>query len=189
VNFHSFDSTPLASQLPPLFSIPGLASTGSVSVLEIAMFLLPVGIYLLLSRTALGLHIRAVGENPKAAEAAGLDVAKTRMIATTLGGALLGLSGAYLSVVLSNYFVRGITRGLGFIALAAVIAGAWKPQWVLGVSILFGMSWGVYVQFNSAQGFTFLFGALPYLVTVTVLAIASARLRPPAALALPYRKE
>jgi simple sugar transport system permease protein len=133
--------------------------------------------------------VRAAGENPKAAEAAGLDVARTRMLATTLGGALLGLAGANLSVVLSNYFVRGITRGLGFIALAAVIAGAWSPLWVTGVSVLFGMSWGVYIRYNSAQGYTFLFGALPYLVTVAVLAIASTRLRPPAALATPYKKE
>ena len=189
VNFQSFDSTPLSNQLPALFSIPGLASTGSVSALEVAMFVVPVLVYFLLNRTSFGLHVRAVGENPKAAEAAGLDVSRTRIAATTLGGALLGLSGAYLSVVLSNYFVRGMTRGLGFIALAAVIAGAWNPKWVLGVSILFGMSWGVYVQFNSQQGYTFLFGALPYLLTVTVLAIASARLRPPAALATPYKKE
>lgn len=189
VNFQSFDSTPLANQLPPLFSIPGLVSTGSVSVLGIAMFVVPVMMLLLLRRTTFGLHVRAVGENPKAAEAAGLDVAKTRIRATVVGGALLGLAGANLSVVLSNYFVRGMTRGLGFIALSAVIAGAWSPIWVLGLSALFGMSWGVYILYNSTKGYTFLFGALPYLVTVIVLALASKRLRPPAALALPYKKE
>ena len=189
VNFQSYDSTPLANQLPPLFSLPGLASTGSVSFLEVGLFVIPVAMLFLLYRTTFGLHVRAAGENPKAAEAAGLDVARTRMLATTLGGALLGLAGANLSVVLSNYFVRGITRGLGFIALAAVIAGAWSPLWVTGVSVLFGMSWGVYIRYNSAQGYTFLFGALPYLVTVAVLAIASTRLRPPAALATPYKKE
>ncbi|MDV3294006.1 MAG: ABC transporter permease [Nitrososphaerales archaeon] len=188
-NFQSFDSTPLANQLPALFSIPGMASTGSVSILEVGMFIIPVLMYLLLRRTTFGLHVRAVGENPKAAEAAGLDVAKTRILATTIGGALLGLAGANLSVILSNYFVRSMTRGLGFIALAAVIAGAWSPIWVLGLSVLFGMSWGVYVQFNSTQGYTFLFGSLPYLVTVVVLALASTRLRPPAALATPYKKE
>ncbi len=189
VNFQSFDSTPLANQLPALLSIPGMASTGSVSILEVSMFVIPVLVYLLLHRTTFGLHVRAVGENPKAAEAAGLDVAKTRILATVVGGALLGLAGANLSVVLSNYFVRSMTRGLGFIALAAVIAGAWSPIWVMGMSIVFGMSWGVYIQFNSTQGYTFLFGSLPYLVTVVVLALASTRLRPPAALALPYKKE
>ena len=189
VNFNSFDSTPLANQLPPIFSIPGMASTGSVSILEIGMFIVPVLVLLLLRRTTFGLHVRAVGENPKAAEAAGLDVARTRILATMVGGALLGLAGANLSVVLSNYFVRGMTRGLGFIALAAVIAGAWSPIWVMGVSILFGTSWGVYVLYNSTKGLTFLFGSLPYLVTIVVLAIASTRLRPPAALATPYKKE
>ena len=189
VNFNSFDSTPLANQLPPIFSIPGMASTGSVSILEIGMFIVPVLVLLLLRRTTFGLHVRAVGENPKAAEAAGLDVARMRILATMVGGALLGLAGANLSVVLSNYFVRGMTRGLGFIALAAVIAGAWSPIWVMGVSILFGTSWGVYVLYNSTKGLTFLFGSLPYLVTIIVLAIASTRLRPPAALATPYKKE
>lgn len=189
VNFQSFDSTPLANQLPSIFYIPGLATTGSVSFLEIGMFVVPVLVFLLLRRTTFGLHVRAVGENPKAAEAAGLNVARTRILATTIGGALLGLAGANLSVVLSNYFVRSMTRGLGFIALAAVIAGAWSPIWVLGLSILFGMSWGVYIQYNSAMGLTFLFGSLPYLMTVIVLALASTRLRPPAALALPYKKE
>ncbi|MDV3278626.1 MAG: ABC transporter permease [Nitrososphaerales archaeon] len=183
------NSTPLANQMPSLFYIPGLASSGGISPLEILMFISPLLAYFLLYRTRFGLHIRAVGENPKAAEAAGLNVARTRILATAVGGAFLGMSGAYLSVVLSNYFVRGMTRGLGFIALSAVIAGAWSPVWVLGVSILFGLSWGVYVQFNSALGLTFLFGSLPYLVTVVVLSISSRRLRPPAALGLPYRKE
>lgn len=189
VNFQSFDSTPLANQMPAIFSIAGMASTGSVSGLEVAMFIIPLLVLYLLHRTTFGLHVRAVGENPKAAEAAGLNVARTRILAAVVGGALLGLAGANLSVVLSNYFVRGMTRGLGFIALAAVIAGAWSPLWVMGVSILFGTSWGVYVLYNSTLGYTFLFGMLPYLVTVVVLALASTRLRPPAALALPYRKE
>ncbi len=188
-SFGNFDSTPLANQLPSIISIPGLATTGSVTFLEIGMFIVPVAVLLLLKKTTFGLHVRAVGENPKAAEAAGLNVARTRIMATMLGGALLGLAGANLSVALSNYFVRSMTRGLGFIALAAVIAGAWSPIWVLGMSVLFGMSWAVYIQYNSAMGLTFLFGALPYLVTVAVLAIASTRLRPPAALALPYKKE
>lgn len=189
-SFGSFDSTFRANQLPALFYMPGvLPSVGSVSILEVSLFIIPVLVFLLLRRTTFGLHVRAVGENPKAAEAAGLNVARTRILATVVGGALLGLAGANLAVALSNYFVRGMTRGLGFIALAAVIAGAWSPIWVLGLSILFGISWGVYFQFNSALGLTFLFGALPYLVTVAVMALASTRLRPPAALAAPYKKE
>ncbi len=188
-NSPSVDSTPLANQMPALFYIPGMASSGGISPLEVLMFVSPLLVYFLLFRTRFGLHVRAVGENPKAAEAAGLSVARTRIGATVVGGAFLGMSGAYLSVVLSNYFVRSMTRGLGFIALSAVIAGAWSPAWVLGVSILFGLSWGVYVQFNATLGLTFLFGSLPYLVTVAVLSVASRRLRPPAALGSPYRKE
>jgi len=189
--FNSADRTPLANALPSVFSIPGLTSGGQVDAPEIAMFLTPVLMLLLLYRTTFGLHVRAVGESPKAAEAAGLSVAGTRILATSIGGAFLGLGGAYLSctIAFASYFTRLVTGGRGFIAISAVIAGAWAPFWVLGVSMIYGMSWGFYFQFSSTQGYTYLFGALPYLVPVAVMAVASKRLRPPSALALPYVKE
>ncbi|HVP22874.1 MAG TPA: ABC transporter permease [Conexivisphaerales archaeon] len=187
--FHVFDQTPPAFRVAPVFTIPGMPVVGNVSPLEIFMFILPVITYWFLYRTKLGLHIRATGENPKAADTAGLNVTKIRIVATVLGGAMIGMAGAYLSVDYSPNFVRGVTRGLGFIAMAAVISGGWKPQWALGMSILFGISQGLYIQFGGVAGYTYLLSVLPYLVTVAALTIAGARLRSPAALASPYIKE
>jgi simple sugar transport system permease protein len=158
--------------------------------LVLVLFLLPLFVFLLLSRTKLGLHIKAVGENPKAAEVAGVSVSRTRVIATSLGGALLGMAGAYLTVDLFNQFTPGITGGLGFIALAAVIAGAWSPAYVLGVAGVFGLTEGLtYVVGATSGAETYLLSMPPYVITIAVMAIASKRLRPPAALAQPYKKE
>jgi ABC-type uncharacterized transport system permease subunit len=189
LSFHVFDQTPPAYRIAPVFTIPGMPVVGNISPLEVFMFILPVLVYFFLNKTKLGLHIRATGENPKAADTAGLNVTKIRIIATVLGGAMIGVAGAYLSVDYSPNFVRGVTRGLGFIALAAVISGGWKPQWALGMSILFGISQGLYIQFGGVAGYTYLLSVLPYLVTVAALAIAGARLRSPAALGTPYKKE
>ena len=191
--FHSVNGTPPADSVSSLFVISGLASGVSISVspLIIVMFLIPVLTYLFLTRTKLGLHARAVGENPKAAEVAGVSVARTRILATSLGGALLGLAGSYRSVDFFNYYDPNFYfTGYGFIALAAVIAGGWKPSYVLGVSLLFGFSLGVIPVLGVTTGPPFyLVTMLPYLMTVAVLALASKRLRPPSALALPYKKE
>ena len=191
--FYSVDGTPNGHQIPPLFSIAGLAQNVRINIspLMAAMFVLPVIVYLFLSRTRLGAHIRAVGENPVAAEAAGVNVAWVRIIATALGGVLLGAGGAFLTVDFNPNFVPDYSQAIfpAFIALAAVIAGGWKPGYVLAVSILFGVSEALrpVLAVSSVQGY--LFSTLPYIVTVVVLGIASKRLRPPAALAVPYKKE
>lgn len=187
--FDVHDQTPPAVTLPYVFTIPGIGSTGQVSLLEIFAFILPVLTYLLLSRTKFGLRIRAVGENPKAGETAGLNVVRTRILATTLGGAMLGMSGSYLSIVLNPFFVKSMTHGLGFIALGAVIAGAWSSFLVFGFSLLFGVTFGVYIEYGGMQGYTYLLAALPYLVTVIAMALTTKRLRPPTALGAPYKKE
>lgn len=188
----TIDGTPLSNSIQPLVIIRGFSSGLSIgmSSLVLVMFSLPVLVYLLLYRTKFGLHIRAAGENPKAADAAGVSVVRTRILATTLGGALLGMAGSYLTVDLFNQFIPNITGGIGFIALSAVIAGAWNPTYVLGVSFIFGSSVGlINVVSKSAGPEFYLITMLPYVITVAVLAIASKRLRPPAALALPFKKE
>lgn len=191
--YYAVDGTPNGNQVPPLFAISGLAQNLHISIspLMAAMFLLPIVVYLFLGRTKLGLHIRAVGENPKAAEAAGVDVTRVRIVATSLGGMLLGLGGAFLTVDFNPNFVPDYAQAIfpAFIALAAVIAGGWKPGYVLAVSILFGVTEALQpvLAVSSVQGY--LLTSLPYIVTVAVLGIASKRLRPPAALALPYKKE
>ena len=191
--FYAIDGTPNGHQVAPLTSIGGLAQglTLGISPLMVALFIIPVLVFLFLGRSKLGLHIRAVGENPKAAEAAGIDVARVRIVATALGGALLGLGGAYLTVDFNPNFVPDYAQAIfpAFIALAAVIAGGWKPAYVLAMSILFGATQALQpvLSVSSAQGY--LLTILPYIVTVVVLGIASKHLRPPAALAIPYKKE
>lgn len=191
--FYALDGTPNASQIAPLASIGGLAQGVrlNISPLMVMMFVIPILVYLFLGRTKLGLRIRAVGENPKAAEAAGIDVARTRILATTLGGLLLGLGGAYFTVDFNPNFVPDPTQSIipAFIALAAVIAGGWKPGYVLGMSILFGVTAALQPVLDLTSTQDYLLYTLPYIVTVVALGIASKRLRPPAALALPYKKE
>ena len=194
--YYNVDGTPRANTIPQVFQVPGLPKDlGGISSLEIAMFVLPVLVYFLLNRTTFGLHVKATGENPKAAEAAGLDVARIRILATSLGGAMLGVAGGYLTVSLNSSYVPDITLGIGFIALAAVIAGAWNPFYALGIGIVFGILLGSEHVLTVVYGVTttdplyVLLSTLPYVFTVVILGIASKRLRPPAALALPYRKE
>ena len=188
----NIDGTLPANQVTPAFYVP-IGSSNlhiGISPLTLLMMVLPVFVLLFLSRTKLGLHIRAVGENPKAAEVAGLSVARTRIIATSLGGALLGIAGSFLSIDISPEFTPNVTAGIGFIALAAVIAGSWKPFNTLAVSLIFGACLGLeYAPGVPTGPLKYLVTILPYLITVVLLAIASKRLRPPAALALPYKKE
>lgn len=191
--YFQIDGTPIANTMVPLFSVGGLSQglTLKISPLMAAMFVLPILVFLLLGRTKLGLHIRAVGENPKAAEAAGIDVVKTRIIATSIGGALLGMAGAYFTIDFNPNFTPDPTGSIipGFIALAAVIAGGWTPSYVLGMSVLFGMTVGLQYVMEVPGALIYLVIMLPYIVTVAILGLASKRLRPPAALALPYKKE
>ncbi len=187
VSFGVFDVTPTvvtSYSLSPLVRIPNF---GPVSPFLLIMAVAPIFAYWLLYRTRFGLRVRAVGENPEAAEVAGLNVYKLRILATALGGLFIGLAGAYLSVDFSPFFVRFNTRGLGFIALAAVIAGGWSPLAVVLSGLLFGGTYAVFVQFGGISG-QFL-AVLPYIATVVAMSLASKRLRPPAALARPYVRE
>ena len=191
--YYELDGTPIANTLAPLFTIKGLSRglTLGVSPLMAAMFILPVVVYFFLGRTKLGLRIRAVGENPKAAEAAGVNVAMTRILATGIGGALLGMGGAYFTIDFNPNFTPDPTGSVipGFIALAAVIAGGWRPGYVLAMSILFGATAAVQYVVVFPGALIYLVTMLPYIVTVVVLGIASKSLRSPAALAVPYKKE
>lgn len=184
-------TTPVSNTIPPVFVIHNISSNLSIGIspLTLLMFVLPLLTYLLLAKTRFGLHVRAVGENPKAAEVAGISVARTRILATSLGGVLLGLAGSYLTVDLFDSYTRNATAGIGFIAIAAVIAGGWNPTYVLATGLIFGASIGLTTVVATTGPVFFIFSTIPYVLTVAVLAIASKRLRPPAALANPYKKE
>jgi simple sugar transport system permease protein len=149
-----------------------------------------------LYRTPFGLRIRAVGENPAAADAAGVDVAKIRYSGVLLSGALAALGGAYLSIGQSSLFTRNMTSGRGFIALAALIFGKWRPVQTLGACLFFGLTEAITIQMQgvvklpSGEDIPVQFiQMVPYVLTMVVLAGFIGQSRPPRALGQPYEKE
>ncbi|MBI3967754.1 MAG: ABC transporter permease, partial [Chloroflexi bacterium] len=143
----------------------------------------------LLFRTRWGLHTRAVGEQPQAANAVGIDVARVRYGNILLAGALAGLGGAYFTLESIPQFEPLMTNGRGFIALAALIFGKWTPLGAWGAALLFGVAEALPVALQ-IQGLAVpyqLVGMLPYLLTIFVVAGAVGRANAPAALGIPWR--
>jgi len=145
----------------------------------------------LLFRTRWGLELRAVGENPAAAETSGLSVNWIRYQAIMIGSALAGLGGAVLTVVQLNIFTENITAGRGWIAIALVFFSRWQPLWALIGALLFGISDALQYRIQ-ALGFKelpyeFLL-MLPYVLTLVVLMLRTGRSEAPAALGIPYVK-
>lgn len=148
-----------------------------------------------LKRTRFGLRLRAVGENPAAVDTAGISVAGLRYGAVVICGALCGLGGTYLAVAQSAGFLPHMTAGKGFIALAAVIFANWRPWPALWACLLFGLLDAVAIRMQGAvlpgigQFPVQAIQALPYLMTVILLAGFIGRATPPKASGLPYVKE
>jgi simple sugar transport system permease protein len=149
-----------------------------------------------LFRTRTGLHLRAVGESPQTADAMGINVLRFRYGHTLLGGALAGLGGAFYSLAIITTWTNGITSGAGWIAIALVIFGFWRPGVTLAGAYLFGGLSGLstVLQDRGLDVPTQFLNALPYLITVVVLVIVSGgwakrRLGAPAALGVPYERE
>jgi general nucleoside transport system permease protein len=147
---------------------------------------------LVLARTRFGLRLRAVGESPEAVDAAGLSVVRLRFTALAVNGALCGLAGVCLSMAQGNGFLRDMSAGRGYLALAALIFGKWRPWPVLGACLLFAAADAVQARL---QGATLpgigavpvqLIQALPYLITIAILAGFVGTARPPRALGKPY---
>ena len=183
--FLSSGSTP---QIPKEQLIPWLP-------IFIALALIPITWYVLY-RTPFGLRLRSVGENPEAADAAGVKVAGMRYAGVLLSGLLAGIGGAYLSIGQSSLFTRNMTSGRGFIALAALIFGKWRPVQTLLACLLFGFTEAVSIQMQgvvklpSGEDIPVQFiQMVPYLLTIIVLAGFIGSSRPPKALGLPYQKE
>lgn len=163
----------------------------SQNVLAYLAFLLAPATWIFLARTRLGLDLRAVGENPAAADAAGLPVKRLRFLAVMLGGIYCGLAGAYLSIAQANTFVEGMTAGRGFIALAIVIFAGWHPLGAAFVALLFGVASALQFQFQ-ARGLEIphqFFLMLPYILTIVVAAFFRTRTQAPSALAKSYFRE
>ena len=173
--------------------IPGLSSIPLVGRALFAQPLVTYALYLLVpllawtfARTHAGLALRAVGESPDAAQAAGVRPRRVQLVAVLLGGALAGVAGASLVLAQTGTFAEGMSAGKGFIAIAIVVLGRWTPFGVAGAALLFGGASALQYLFQSL-GFREvpyqLFLAIPYALTLLVLARASGRSAAPAALA------
>ena len=149
----------------------------------------------ILTRTRFGLRLRAVGEKPEALDSAGVSVAKTRYMALIIAGVLCGMAGAYLSTAHGSGFVREMTAGKGYIALAAMIFGKWQPRGALLACLLFGFLEAVASRLQGVdvpligEAPVDLILALPYLLTVILLAGFVGKAMPPRAIGEPYVKE
>ena len=165
-------------------------------IIAIAVGLLVVAIWYVLYKTPFGLRLRSVGENPEAADAAGVSVSRIRYSGVLLAGILAGIGGAYLSIGQSSLFTRNMTAGRGFIALAALIFGKWRPVPTLLACLLFGFTEAVSIQMQgvfklpSGEDIPVQFiHMVPYVLTIVVLAGFIGSSRPPRALGIPYQKE
>jgi general nucleoside transport system permease protein len=163
---------------------------GQLNLMIWLSFLLLIVAHITLFKTPIGLRIRSVGEHPRAADTVGISVYGTRYAAVILSGMLAALGGAYLSIGYVGSFNENMTAGRGFIALAAVIFGNWRPFGAFGAALLFGGSTAL--SFRLAQPWgsaSVLFQALPYVLTLIAVAGVIGRSIPPAAVGRPYVKQ
>jgi ABC-type uncharacterized transport system permease subunit len=177
--------------IPGIRSIPGIAGVfGSLSGMTWLLFALIVAVHVVLFHTPIGLRIRAVGEHPRAADTVGIPVYATRYAAVIGSGMLAALGGAYLSIGFVGSFDQDMTAGRGFIALAAMIFGKWRPFGAFGACLLFGFASGLANRLQqSANVSVNLLSTLPYVLTLIALVGLIGRSRPPAADGRPYIKE
>jgi len=156
----------------------------------IAFLLVPVA-WFVLNKTTLGLKIHAAGENPEAADSLGVSVAGVRYFTIVLGGILSGVAGASLSIAQSNVFQQGMTSGIGFIAVALVYFGGWRPWGVLGGALLFSMvnSLQLWIQVLGVPVPSDIAVMMPYVLTIMVLVLTVSRVRGPSALTKPFERE
>lgn len=187
-----YDSAGSTQQINKEFLLPSFADINLASIL--AFLLIPICWYVLY-KTPFGLRLRAVGENPSAADAAGVKVQQLRYTAVILSGVLAAAGGAYLSIGQSSFFTRGMTAGRGFIALAALILAKWQPVPVLFACLFFGFTEALTIplaSFKLASGDPIpvqFVQIIPYVLTIIVLAGFIGLSRAPKALGIPYRKE
>jgi ABC-type uncharacterized transport system permease subunit len=169
---------------------PVLASVfNQKPIVYLAFLAVAVSVYVLY-RTPFGLRLRAVGENPEAADTAGVNVTRMRYAGVLISGALAALGGAYLSIGQSSQFTRNMTAGRGFIALAALIFGKWHPVGALLACLLFGLAEAVSIRMQGTVNIPNQFILMiPYVLTIVMLAGLIRRADPPKALGVAYAKE
>lgn len=155
----------------------------------LAFLMVPVSLFIL-TRTTLGLKIRAVGQNPEAADSLGVSVVGVRYATVIFGGAMAGVAGASLSISILDIFQENMTNGMGFIAVALVYFGSWRPLGIMAGALLFSMVnalqlWAQVLGLPISPDFAVM---LPYVLTIVVLALTARQIRQPAALTKPYER-
>lgn len=193
----------LSLELPGVDAFSGIPYFGKIyqelisghNILVYLAFIMVPFTYWVIYKTRFGLRLRAVGENPNAVDTAGISVSKMRYQAVICCGILCGIAGAYISIAQNGFFVRNMTAGQGFIALAALIFGKWRPIPVLFACLLFGFLDALAVRLQGVE----LPGvgeipvqfveAMPYLLTVILLAGFIGKAIAPKAIGVPYVKE
>jgi simple sugar transport system permease protein len=200
IEVYTDQGTPGDVSFTPTVSLPWIPedsfvdkAIGDMNVLIWVALISVVVVHFVLFRTPVGLRLRSVGEHPKAADTVGISVYLTRYSAVVLSGAFAGIAGVYLSNGITHGFNENMTAGRGFIALAAVIFGRWRPGGAFAACLLFGFTEALALRLPGAYGsdaaWTTLFRALPYVVTLVVVAGVVGRSIPPAAVGRPYVKQ
>ena len=190
-----YDSTGSTPQIDQAHKLPQLVNGLSIVSL-LALVLVPVAWYVLY-KTPFGLRLRSVGENPEAADAAGVSVTRLRYSAVIISGMLAAIGGAFLSTGQSSLFTRGMSAGRGYIALAALILAKWRPIPVLFACLFFGFTEALTIQIQGASWAKIgdepipiqFIEMIPYVLTIIVLAGFIGLSRAPKALGKPYSKE
>jgi simple sugar transport system permease protein len=163
---------------------------GHLNLMIWLSFLLLVVSYVVLFKTPIGLRIRSVGEHPRAADTVGISVYGVRYAAVVTSGVLAALGGAFLSIGFVGSFAENMTSGRGYIALAAVIFGKWRPGWAFAACLLFGFGFALAIPLQrEADVSENLVSAFPYLLTLVALVGLIGRSIPPAAIGRPYVKQ
>ena len=168
------------------------AAFGEMSLMTWLAFALVVVSSIVMFKTPIGLRIRAVGEHPRAADTVGINVYAVRYTSVTLSGVLAAMGGAFLSIGFVHSFTENMTAGRGFIALAALIFGNWRPYGALAAALLFGFSTALAPELENVESwanYRELFSALPYVLTLVAVAGVIGRSIPPAAVGRPYVKQ
>jgi general nucleoside transport system permease protein len=158
------------------------------SIIVYMMLIIAVVAWFVLFKTTIGLRLRVVGENPKAADSVGIKIAPIQYWAVSIGGALSGLAGAYLSLGELSLFGRNMSAGRGFIALAATILGNWNPLGALGGSLVFGFLGALQIRLQAIDFPTQFIQMVPYVLVILLVGGLVRRVRPPAAVGQIYER-
>ncbi len=196
--FQKLVGTPIPIATFPKIEIPGLASIPLIGemffqhslVVYLAFAAVPLSMFII-NRTTFGVKIRAVGEYPDAADTLGVSVAGVRYATQLIGGMLAGIAGAVLAISL-GIFQQNLTNGSGFIAIALVYFGAWRPVGVMAGAMLFGFINALVLELKTLdiipRDLSNLAAMAPAIITILVLAFAAGRYKPPSALTKPFTR-